>query len=152
MPAAKEDKPVGKRPKRDGKDGREGSVRNEQVKNKKTDGVTGSKVGLTKDLEDPMSDDERRGSRSKPLPMDNDFIRMCEENLSDITRRYLQNDSNPLSLFQNVPYRGALAVDLKASSILDDDDDDYDRDMSLRISKSFKHSKLSGNSKDIDLS
>ena len=31
-------------------------------------------------------------TRTKIPVNDNDFIRMCEENLSDITKRYLMND------------------------------------------------------------
>ena len=69
---------------------------------------------------------------------------MCEENLSDITRRYLLNDPNPPLIYQHAPYRGALAVDLKASSILDD----VDRNTSLRISNSLKQSNMSGQWKE----
>lgn len=76
--------------------------------------------------------------------MDNDFIRMCEENLSDITKRYLLNDPNPPIIYQHAAYRGALAADLKASSILEDDD----RNLSLRMSNSLKQSIVSAQWKD----
>ena len=69
---------------------------------------------------------------------------MCEENLSDITKRYLLNDPNPPILYQHAAYRGALAVDLKASSILEDDD----RNLSLRMSNSLKQSIVNGQWKD----
>lgn len=116
-------------------------ARKDHLKNKIVEAAAskGRKPNLNNELEAPELV-QRRGPKSKPLPTDNDFIRMCEENLSDITKRYLLNDPNPPMIYQHAPYRGALAADLKASSILEDDD----RNLSLRMSNSLKQSMASG--------
>jgi len=74
--------------------------------------------------------------QSEIIQSDNEFIRMCEENLSDITRRYLMKDPNPAPInYQQQAYRGALAADLKCSTILEDDNKPQ---ASLRMSSSFQ--------------
>ena len=64
---------------------------------------------------------------------DNDFIRMCEENLTDITQRYLLNDSNPAHMprfHRSGTFRGTLAAEIRAaSSILDAGGEERSRDL-----------------------
>lgn len=100
-----------------------------------------NKGKLSQELEVPEANASRDGLKAKVPANDNDFIRMCEENLSDITKRYLLNDPNPTLRYAHGGYRGALAADLRASSILDDDNDRSS--ISLRMSNSFKQSVAS---------
>lgn len=96
---------------------------------------------LSQELEVPEAYMSKDSTKAKVPANDNDFIRMCEENLSDITKRYLMNDPNPTLRYPHGGYRGALAADLRASSILDDDNDRTS--ISLRMSNSFKQSVAS---------
>lgn len=139
MPPNKE-RQAQKRQKKEAKE-----VKKDHLKNKIVEAASswGNKANLSNELEPPQPV-QRKGPKSKPLPTDNDFIRMCEENLSDITKRYLLNDPNPPIIYQHAAYRGALAADLKANSILEGDD----RNLSLRMSNSLKQSIVSGQLKD----